>query len=175
MIVAPIARSVEAAGPDAQTCLPGGGLLCPVGPRGYGQAFSHHGCAEVAPLNRAGGEDAAILIGAVGPAIDRAGRKQRGHTIARGPAAGPWGAVGRVALLGQFGSIKAEQADAGFPETEAVAVACPSLPRDWRQGLIESGGEQCCSGQNHDGEQGAGLSPEKRIATEMSSQDFTTR
>lgn len=89
MIVAPVARCVEAAGPDAEATLAGRGFFGAVTARGDGQPLPHHGGAEVTTANQTRREQPIILIHILGAAIGRTGGKQLGHAVTRRPAAGP--------------------------------------------------------------------------------------
>lgn len=87
-----------------------------------------------------------------GTAIDRSAGEERRHAITGGTPAGPIGAVGGRAILGQFGGVDAQQADPVVTQPEAVAVAGASVAgHGWRRG-IEPRGHQCKSRQDDDGE-----------------------
>lgn len=175
MVVAPVTRRVETTGPDARTALARSRLLGPVATRGNGQPLRHHDGAKILAGNRAGGEEASILIGIFGPAIDGTGSQQCREAIACGAAARPGPAVCRIAILGQFRRIEAQQADPHIAQTEAVAIADPRLPRYRRRGLIEQRGEQPGAGQNDDCQDGTARTAEERKAIQLPTPDFTDR
>jgi hypothetical protein len=175
MVVAPVARRIKIAGPDAQPVGAGSRLLGAVAARIDGQSFGHHDAAKVSAGNRAGGEQAIILVHALGTAIGRASGQQFRQPAPRGLAAGPGSAIGVGAILLQFGRIEAEQANTVLVETKAVAIAGARLPRDGRRRLIQRGGDQGQNGQNGDRQQRATGAAKDGAGRTMSTQDFTAR
>ena len=116
-----------------------------------------------------------ILIDVFGSAIGRAGGQEIGHAVARRPATGPVAAIGRGAILRQFGRIQTEQADAIGAEPEAVAVADAAEPGNGRRRPIERSRDQRQNAENDDGQNGPAGAAEDGIAVVLSTQDFTAR
>lgn len=175
MIVAPVARRVEAALPDAGAAPSSLLLLGPVGARRNGKAFADHHRGEVPALNGAGGENSAISVVAIGLAFDRPATQQFRHAIAGHMAAGPLAAPCPVALLREFWRIEAEEADAGLADAKAVPVAGARPASQRSPGLIECGGDKGGSCQDQDSEKGSAAGAEDRLLGKLSAADFTTR
>ena len=175
MIVAPVARCVEAAGPDAEATLTGRGFFGAVAARRDGQSLPHHGGADVAAANKTRREQPIILIDILGAAIGRAGGKQLRHAVTRRPAAGPRAAVGVSAVLRQFGRVEAKQPNTIAPQPEAVAITDPPAPRDRRRRLIDRGRNHGQHGKNGNDQQRPSGATNDAVSIVLSTQDFTAR
>ena len=175
MIVAPGARSIEVARPDAKAAAASRGFFCPVAARGDGETFSHHDGAEVAAIDAAGGQKTIVLIDILGATIGRACREELSHAVACDPAAGPGLPVNTGAVLCEFRGIEAQQAYAVPAQAEAVAIAGAGVAGNRRRGPIQRGGNQCQNGQNSNGEDSPARTPKDGIVPASSLQDFTAR
>ncbi|MCR6673206.1 MAG: hypothetical protein NVV79_18220 [Devosia ginsengisoli] len=175
MIVAPGARGVEVAVPDAAAVVAGGGFLGPVAACRDGEALGDHGGAEVDSVDAANGEETIILVDIFGAAIGGAGGKQLGHAVASGATTGPGPAIGGGAALRQFGGVEAEQANAILAQVETVAIADTGQAGDRWRGQIQRRGHDSDDGQNRYGEDRPKRAAKDGIAPASSLQDFTTR
>lgn len=150
MIIAPTARRVESAGPDAALLALRFGLFAAIGTRGNGEPFGNQDGPQVAITDGAAGQQAIVLITALGSAIDRVAREQARHPVAGGPATGPGLAGGIGAVLGQFGRIKAKQAHTVLTKPETVSIAGTRKAADRRRKRVQSGRSHRDNGQHGD-------------------------
>lgn len=175
MILAPVTRRIEIAGPDAQPVATGGRLLDPVAPRSHRKSLGDHGRTEVVAGNQARGQQAIVLIHIFGAAVGRPPGEQLRHAVARSPAAGPGPAIGIGAILGQFGRVKAQKPDPVVTEAQAIAIAGPTGPGQGRRRLIEGSRHYRRGDQQPNGQQRPAGAAKQRLALVESGPDFTTR
>src|ERR1051326_4377585 len=121
MLCAPGHRRLEPRGPDAAAGIARGELLPPIGAVGNRMAARHHGAAEVAALDRASCDRAAVTVLLARAAGDRAPGDQRpqgarGLDPARPRPAAP------EAVLAIFRGVDAVEADLHAGDRQAIAV-----------------------------------------------------
>lgn len=163
MIIAPTARRVESAGPDAALLALRIGLFAAISSGRYGETFGNQDGPQVAAADGAAGQQSIVLIAALGTAIDGVAREQARHPIAGGPAAGPGLTGGVGAVLRQFGRVEAEQAHTILTKAETVAVAGARHAADGRRKRIQSGRSHRDNGQNGDAQNGPARAFERSI------------
>jgi hypothetical protein len=175
VIVAPIARRIKIASPDAEAITASGSLLLPVSPGGDRKTLSDHGGAKINPSHQAGGEQAIVLIDIFGAAVSGTGRQQLRHAITRCPAAGPGRTGGIGTALRQFRCIQAQQPDAIRPQSEAIAIARASRAGNGRRGPVQRRCHERRDSQHPYGQQRPAGATKQRFALVESRPDFTTR
>lgn len=140
MVVAPVARTLEGASPNAPASVPCGLLLGPVVASRDRQSLRDQNRAEIVASDRAPGQEAFVAVLVLRMAFDRAGGEEAGHAIASGMATGPAPAVGTCAILGEFGRIEAQEPNALAAQAETIAIAGPCSSGDgWRWRVQASG------------------------------------
>lgn len=175
MIIAPVTWCREIPGPYAPAVTAGSCLLKPIAACRYGEALAHQHGTKIAAANRARGEQAAVLVKILGAAVGCPSCEQCGHTITRHPATGPVVASGVDAVLGEFGRIKAEQANAVVAQAEAVAVAGARMAGYWGRRGIERRRSDSHNREDGHGQQNAARATKDGIVLGLSTQDFTAR
>src|ERR1700736_3620936 len=128
---APICRPLEARGPDAAAGITRGALFLLIGAVGDRVAAGDHGGAEVAAVDRAGGDRAAVAVLLARAAGDRAGSDQRAQR-ARGIDPARPRPTAPEAGLAIFGGVDAVETDFYASDDEAVAVDHLRAARDIR-------------------------------------------
>lgn len=141
MVVPPGPWLIEVALPDTRLGPLRLGLLATIVTRRDRQALGHHFRRDVAVVDGAARQQAAVAVGIVGLAADWPGSQQLRQPVSRRAAAGPVQA-GRVgAGLRQLGRVKAQETNALLAQDKTVAIADPPAPRLGRRRRIEPGGD----------------------------------
>jgi len=173
MGIAPGAGMDEAALPDAEPGLAGGGFLMSIIIGGERPSRGNQRLAQILGFDCAMGKQAAILVPIPGVAINRAAPENRCQLVAGATSARPVLALLVLAGLRQFGRIDAKEAHSVLPQDEAVSVADSGATADRRWRAVERGREHCGKGKNNNGEHCAALSCEQAISMRTPPQDFT--
>src|ERR1700738_2458043 len=144
MLGAPICRPLEARGPDAAAGVARLALLLRIGAVASRVAAGDHGGAEVAAVDRAGGDRAAVAVLLARAAGDGAGGDQRAQRARGIDPARPRPAAPEAGLA-IFRGVDAVETDFYAGDDEAVAVDHLRAARDIRglaPGEPASGGER---------------------------------
>jgi hypothetical protein len=175
MVVAPITRCLEVAGPDAQAILAGGRLLDPVSTRSDCEPLGNHGSTKITTGNPATGQQPVELIDIFGAAIGGTVGQQLCHAVTRRATAGPDRAIGTGAVLAQLRRVEAQEPDTTFPQAEAVTVTGAAVAGNRRGRRIERGRNQRRNGQQANGQERPAGATKERVAMAKSAPDFITR